>query len=262
MNFKHDIMKKFLFLFICLVIPFSAFNQNNNNQKANSTQKTTFYNTWQAGLTDGSFRVAGSNGYPSVSPVFTISNSRISVSGYSETDDKWVYDFVTTKDNGARVYRGSKYIGSLEMRREIILSPDRKSFNLVTSSGYGNNLIKSSITNFVADSNIRNKIIAQNKGRVSAPNMALFNSIMENPYSSPATVTTNNSSGKELTTKEIKARMRANCVLCAGSGINPSPETSTSIRMGYTHDNGKKCKYCGWYSYHFHDKCPSCTVDR
>ena len=52
------------------------------------------------------------------------------------------------------------------------------------------------------------------------------------------------------------------CRSCGGTGVNsaPNPGGSHFTWVAHYNSDGEKCKYCGRYTSHFHDRCPSCNV--
>lgn len=243
-----------------------------NNNTAGTVRQNTgsqiskrFYNTWWASFTDGSFGVAG-NGWISITPVFHITDSRISVSEYSEADDKWVYEFEKTNPDGSRVYSHTHYISpTIYIKRDLILSADKKAITMqsrVTNT-------RSSISNFVDDPELRKIIIAENNSRVSAPNQALFNSLMESPYAS--WVNPNDVRGTEhsydkyrdkdgnFSEKKYWEVTRKECNYCRGTGVDPTPLAHPGTRGKTSNAAGNKCGYCGNYTLHYHQRCPSCS---
>lgn len=55
---------------------------------------------------------------------------------------------------------------------------------------------------------------------------------------------------------------RGSCSKCGGTGVDPTPGGGLSSWAAYYNREGNKCPYCGHYTSHMHDKCPSCNVPR
>lgn len=247
----------------------SNSNSKNNNSSSSGSKNSnasgfpinrTYYATWSAGFTDASFGVAGYNGYPMLSPTFYITENRVTISGWSKQDDNRVYEFVNTNSDGSRLYRSiSRISPSLIYQWDLLLGPDKRYLSITTSIGAPNNPLKSTIRNFVADKALRDKIIAENRGRVRMPDQALFNSLMESPYKDWKSTSNSNSSSSSNSTVNT-------CSVCGGNRVDKTPYyindpsgAGTHARgiTGYTHKSGK-CKYCGKYDWHIHVKCHKC----
>lgn len=54
------------------------------------------------------------------------------------------------------------------------------------------------------------------------------------------------------------------CTKCNGTGLDPTPTSSSGVGgwIGIFHDGKSKCKYCGKYESHWHDKCPRCNAPK
>ena len=246
----------------------STTNSNtNSNTKTNtvsnsnnSTRSIRFYNTWQVAPSTNGFAVPGS-GMGDYSPVFHISPNRVTATGNYGYKVDFIYNYSHTDNKGNRHYIYEDNNSPLKWKMELEINKDYTSLNL-TSYMFGR---VNTTTNYVSDPKQRQQIIAQNKGNVrlvQSPNM----------HDDPTPSTNNNEldlrypeynkykdkNGK-WSDKKYKQITRANCTYCHGTGIDPHSQSSASSRSAMHNNRGNKCGICGQYTYHFHDRCPSCS---
>ncbi len=71
------------------------------------------------------------------------------------------------------------------------------------------------------------------------------------------------SSGSNRSGSSSNSRKQS-CSSCGGTGVDPTPSSGGSLHNWIAHYNprGTKCRYCGRYSGHYHDKCTSCNVPK
>ena len=81
-------------------------------------------------------------------------------------------------------------------------------------------------------------------------------------YSASKSLDWNNSSSGSSSSKQHSQSSR--CRSCNGTGVNPIANTGGSRTnwVAYYNSKGNKCKYCGRYTSHYHDRCASCNVPR
>ncbi len=68
----------------------------------------------------------------------------------------------------------------------------------------------------------------------------------------------NDSRGK-FNNRKYQRERQSTCSSCKGTGVDPYPKKRAGSRSIYHHPGGTKCKYCGQYNDHYHDKCYSCV---
>lgn len=60
--------------------------------------------------------------------------------------------------------------------------------------------------------------------------------------------------------RKYQQERQKRCNACGGTGVNPYPDTGPAgSRISHFNPEGTKCKYCGKYYSHHHDKCASCV---
>lgn len=64
--------------------------------------------------------------------------------------------------------------------------------------------------------------------------------------------------------RSSRSSKSSSCSYCHGTGVSPNSNTGGSLPewVAYYNSQGTKCPYCGSYSKHLHDRCPSCNVPR
>lgn len=237
---------------------------SNSNNSSKSAYDIKIYNTWMMAPGQSGFWVPG-NGIQSREGVAHVTNSQITFSG-NLPHYNLVYRYVSTDKDGNRHYEATRQItNALKEKIEIVINSSRTALNFNTH--FGGSL--TTVHNFVTDPNLRKKIIAQNQGNVHALDPTQLpgwpgnnNSVLDQPSTAerryPEYDKYNDRNGK-WSDKKYKQITRANCNSCHGTGISPYPSSSAGSRSAYHNMRGSKCPYCGQHTYHFHDRCASCS---
>lgn len=81
---------------------------------------------------------------------------------------------------------------------------------------------------------------------------------------STADYNNSSSSSSSTSTSGSSSTGSRKCIKCGGSGVDPQPNSGGGKPewVKYYHQEGTKCQYCGYYTAHFHNRCPSCSVPR
>ena len=74
----------------------------------------------------------------------------------------------------------------------------------------------------------------------------------------------NSSSSRSSSSSKSSNNRNHSCSNCGGTGVDPTPNSGGSLHNWVAHYNssGTKCRYCGRYTKHYHDKCASCNVPK
>ena len=74
----------------------------------------------------------------------------------------------------------------------------------------------------------------------------------------------NSSSSGSNSSRSSSSSRKQSCSSCGGTGVDPTPNSGGALHNWVAHYNssGTKCRYCGRYTGHYHDKCSSCNVPR